>query len=155
VASRRHRFTVDRDTPSRSAGHVGCQSFKPLKPFARDQASRSSKAFRLCSRPLQARQNPLSNALPLELGDRAEDVHLQLPRADLFLVLANRQGAFPACRNIHAIKPWPPGGAPSRIARRKTLIRSGRGWWLKRSAQTGDEVIRQPVNDQADEDRGQ
>ena len=28
--------------------------------------------------PLQASQHPLSDALPLELGDRAEDVHLQL-----------------------------------------------------------------------------
>ncbi len=32
----------------------------------------------LCPRPRHAGQDPLSNALALELGDRPEDVHLEL-----------------------------------------------------------------------------
>ena len=41
------------------------------------RAPQAPLALRPC--PLQARQHTFSDALPLELGNRPEDVHLELP----------------------------------------------------------------------------
>ena len=54
--------------------------FEPRKGFRRKRPASAAQPLALRPRSLETGQHAFSNALTLELRDRAEDVHLELPR---------------------------------------------------------------------------
>jgi hypothetical protein len=67
---------------TRDTEHTGSipdwQVSRPRNIDCRESTSRPTESFPLRSGPLEARQDPFSDAFPFELRDSAEDVHLQL-----------------------------------------------------------------------------